>query len=282
VRITLAQMDCVLGDVDENAAKAAGAITEAAAQRADLVVLPELALHGYALGRIGEDRSIPAADPRITGLTSAGPDVLVGFHEDGGARTYNAAAHLSGDGMLHLHRKLYLPNYLAWEERKHVSPGQSLRAYDTRFGRMATLLCNDAWQPVVPWLAVQDGAEVLLVAANSAASTTPGAGDPQALDTVAYWRQLLSFTARMQQCWVVFVNRVGEEAGAHFWGGSHVVDPTGEVVAEAPMWAEALTMVDVDVPLARRRQRSVPLVAEARLGLIGREVERLISQGGDA
>lgn len=283
MRIALAQMDSALGDVEANAENAVRMTKEAAAQGADLVVLPELALHGYALGRIGEDRAIPPSDRRITTLGSVGPDVLVGFHEDGGARAYNTGAYLSGGRTVHVHRKLYLPNYLIWEERKHVSPGQSLRAYDTSFGRMATLVCNDAWQPVVPWIAVQDGAEALLVTANSAVSPEgyPGSA-PEALDTVAYWRELLSYTARMQQSWVVFVNRAGVEEGARFWGGSQVIDPAGEVVAEAPMWDESLTVAEIDLPAARRRRRSVPLVAEARLGLVAREVNRLIADGGDA
>src|SRR5882757_3674221 len=277
VRIAVAQVDCGLGAVTENLGLARELIGWASAQRAELVVFPELSLHGYALGRIGEDRSVPAGDERLTALSELGPDVLVGFHEDGGMRTYNAAAYLSAGVGRHVHRKLYLPNYLAWEERKHTSPGQSMRAFDTGLGRMATLICNDAWQPVLPWLATQDGAEVLLVPANSAADQGP---DP--LWTVEYWTELLRCTARLQQCWVVFCNRVGTEAGARFWGGSRVIDPSGEVVAEAPLWEPHLLIVDVDVLAARRRRREIPLVAEARLGLIERELSRIISEGGDA
>lgn len=61
--------------------------------------------------------------------------MLIGFHEDGGLRTYNAAVYLSAGKPVQVHRKLYLPNYSVWEERKHASPGQSMRAFDTRFGR---------------------------------------------------------------------------------------------------------------------------------------------------
>ena len=282
MRLLLAQLAPVLGDVEANLDAAAKAVAEATAQDVDLVVFPELFLHGYALGGIGEDRSITAVDERLRALASMGPDVLITYHEDGGTRTYNAASYLSGDGTVHLHRKLYLPTYLSWEERKHVSPGQSMRSFDTRFGRMATLLCNDAWQAVLPWLAVQDGAEVLLVSTNSATSPDPARTEPVSLDTVTYWEQLLTGIARMQQCWVVFVNRVGVEAGVTFWGGSQVISPSGEVVSVAPKWEECLQVVEIDVHEAKRRRRSMPLVNEARLGLIGREVDRLIREGGDA
>jgi predicted amidohydrolase len=276
-RIALAQVDCALGDVDRNLGHARERISEAATQRADLVVFPELALHGYALGHVGDDRPLSPEDPRLLALADHGLDVLIGFHEDGSVRRYNASAYLGADGTRHVQRKLYLPNYLVWEERKHSSPGQSLRAFDTRLGRLATLICNDAWQPPLPWLAVQDGAEVLLVPTNSAS----GFG-PESLDTIDYWSELLRFLARMLQCWVIFCNRVGTEANARFWGGSRIVNPSGEVVAQAPLWEPALLVADIDLAQAHRRRREVPLLAEARLGLIKRELTRLIQEGGDA
>ncbi|MGW5734861.1 MULTISPECIES: nitrilase-related carbon-nitrogen hydrolase [Streptomyces] len=279
MRVALAQTDCVLGEVDENLAQARDQIGRAAAQGADLVVFPELSLHGYHLGGLKRDTSLETTDRRLMDLSTAGPDVVVGLHEHTSLRAYNTSAYYAGGQLLHAHRKLYLPNYLAWEERKHVSPGQHLRAYDLPggHGRAATLVCNDAWQPVLPWLAVQDGAEVIIVPTNSAASL-----DPEAMDTGLYWDTLLSYTARMLQCWVVFVNRVGNENGATFWGGSRVVDPRGTVVAQAPKWEAGLVTVDIDVQEARRQRRAVPLVAEARLGLVDREVRRLIDEGGDS
>ncbi|MEU5688187.1 nitrilase-related carbon-nitrogen hydrolase [Streptomyces venezuelae] len=286
MRVALAQTDCDLGDVGRNLDTARDHIAQAASQGADLVVFPELSLHGYHLGGLEKDTSITTDDPRLLTLSAPGapgapgaPDVLVGLHEHTSLRAYNTAAYYSGGRLHHVHRKLYLPNYLAWEERKHVSPGQHLRAYDLPggHGRAATLICNDAWQPVLPWLAVQDGAEVIVVPTNSAASL-----DPEAMDTGLYWDTLLSYTARMLQCWVVFVNRVGNENGASFWGGSRVVDPRGTVVAQAPKWEPGLVTVDIDVHEARRQRRAVPLVAEARLGLVDREVRRLIDEGGDS
>ena len=276
MRLALAQTAPTLGDPDKNLAVAEREIDAAVAQGADLVVFPELAVHGYALGSVGGDLSVPVSDERLAALSTRGADVVIGFHEDGGTRSYNSAAYLSGGAVTHNHRKLFLPNYLTWEERKHVAPGQTMRAYDNRFGRTATLICNDAWQSVLPWLAVQDGAEVLVVPTNSAAGLNPSLIDP-----IAYWDELLRFIARMQQCWVVFVNRVGEECGARFWGGSRVIDPTGQVVAAAPSYESALVLAEIDVLESRRTRRAVPLVREARLSLIGREVERLIAQGGD-
>jgi predicted amidohydrolase len=276
VRIALAQVDCILGDTDANLHIAERMIKEATTQNCDLVVFPELSLSGYALGRLADDVSLQTNDPRLLELSRYGPDALIGLYEDAGLRRYNSAGYYSDGALLHLHRKLYLPNYLIWEERKHANPGQRMRAFDTEHGRMAALICNDAWQPMLPWLAAQDGAQIMLVPTNSAMGLVPGS-----VDTIAYWKDLLQFNSRMQQCWVVFVNRVGEEAGATFWGGSQVLDPWGRVVAEAPEYESSLTVVDIDVSAVRRRRREMPLLQEARLGLLRREVERLMSEHGE-
>ena len=85
-----------------------------------------------------------------------------------------------------------------------------MRAFDTGFGRMAILLCSDAWQPALAALAVQDGARVLIVPANSTVRRS---------DIEEQWRDITRFYARTLQCYVVFVNRVGVEPGLRFWGG---------------------------------------------------------------
>jgi predicted amidohydrolase len=278
MRVALVQSHPVLGDLDANAAAAQEAIEEATAGGAGLVVFPELALTGYAVGEVDGDLTRRASDPVLLGLAAAAGDagVLIGFHEDGGRSNYNAAAYYEGGRLVHVHRKLYLPNYGIFDERKHFSPGQTMRAFATRWGGMATLICNDAWQPQLPFLAVQDGAQVLLVPTASAQSLFP-----QHYDAVEYWRDLTRFYGRMYQSYVVFVNRVGVEGDLHFWGGSHVVDPWGEVVAAAPEEREALVYADLDLDRVRHRRREVPLVREARLALLGREIRRLVDEGGD-
>jgi predicted amidohydrolase len=271
LRVAIAQIDCALGDVAANA-RGVGE-TLAAARGADLVVFPELTLTGYDLGRVDDDVSLEAGDPVIAELGARdGAAFVVGFAEAGPVHTYNSAAYVEGGAVRHVHRKLYLPNYSIWEERKHFTPGSKLRAFDTRFGRMAILLCADAWQPAVAALAVQDGARVLIVPANSVARRA---------DIVETWRDITRFYARTLQCFVIFANRVGEESGLRFWGGSHVYAPGGELVVEAPQNTPALVQAELDLTAVRRVRREMPLVKEARLALLGRELERLAAEGGD-
>jgi predicted amidohydrolase len=280
VRVALAQTDSILGDTDENLRRAKEVVAQAKDRGADLTVFPELSLSGYALGELGDDVPIEAHSKPISSLAEAAGEmaVVVGFCEEGrGFQTYNSAAYLEGGALRHLHRKLYLPNYRIYEERKHYNPGQSMRAFDTRFGRMAMLICNDAWQTFLPFIAVQDGAQVLIIPADSGSYPSY----PELLDTRGYWRGITRFYARMLECYVVFVNRVGKQDNLVFWGYSHVVDPWGTVVAEGPLHEEALITVDIDLGNVRRRRREVPLVKEARLALLASELNRLVDEGGD-
>ncbi len=279
MHIAWAQVDCTLGDIDANVERAAKAIAAARVEGADLVVFPELSLCGYSVGEVAHDLAMRADDPRIIRLSrEAGPmGVLLGFTEAAsGLHTYNSAAYLQDGELVHVHRKLYLPTYGVFEERKHFSPGQQMRAFETRHARTAILTCNDAWQPQLAFVAVQDGARLLLMPTSSAQSLFP-----ERYDSPTYWQDITRFLARMFQVYVVFVNRVGEEGKLRFWGGSHVVDPWGNLVAEAPFGEESLRSVDIDLGSVRRRRREVPLVKEGRLGLVLRELHRLVDEGGD-
>jgi predicted amidohydrolase len=281
LRVALAQVDCVLGDVAENARRARDVVTRARAQGADLVVFPELSLTGYALGTVTEDVALTVDDDAIADLAEAarGVAVIVGCVEQGPVQTYNSALYLDDGAVVHVQRKTHLPTYGRFEEHKHFSQGPALRAFDTRLGRLALLICNDAWQPALAFLAVHDGARVLVVPACS--SLEPGAGtDPAEVERD--WSDLLRFHARFLQAYVVFVNRVGEEAGLTFWGGSQVVDPWGRTAALAPRGEPALVLAELDLGAVRRRRRELPLLKDPRLGMLRREVDRLLADTGDA
>ena len=269
MRIALAQIDSRLGDLDANLQRAREVGAEARAGGADLVVFPELQLSGYALGGVEHDtsRTVAAAAAAVTDGCAA----LVGFYERDGEERYNSAAYVEAGALLHVHRKLYLVDYAPFEERRHFAPGQSMRAFDTALGRVAVLICNDAWQPFLPTLAAQDGAELLLV---------PAASSTAVPEAEQYWREATRFYARMLECYVVFVNRVGVEPGFTFWGGSHVVDPLGEVVAEAPRLEEALLLADIRLDRVAVRRRELPLAGDLRLDVLRAELERLATRKG--
>ena len=263
MRICLAQLDCALGDLDANARAASEAIAQAREGGADLVVFPELALCGYSLAGVrGETTTGEAQLRAIAGDASA----LLCYRVRDGERTFNSAAYLERGGIVHVHRKVHLVDYPPFGETSLFAAGEDMRAFTTALGRFAVLICNDAWQPALPPIAAADGARVLLMPACSA--TAVAEAEP-------YWRGLTCFYARMLACYVVFSNRVGSERGLDFWGGSHVVDPSGEIVAQAPRLEPSLTMADVDLGAVARRRDRLRLPTELRPELLRGELERL-------
>jgi predicted amidohydrolase len=272
MRIALAQVDSALGDLDANAARAREAIDRARAQDAELVVFPELQLSGYALAGCDAPTAVPARDlARLVQTGGDDPSLLLGFHERDGAASYDSAAYLERARVRHVHRKLALVGYPPFDEDASFAAGETLRAFDVDGARVAVLVCNDAWQPALAALAVHDGAEVLLV---------PAASPTHVVEAESCWRDLTRVYARLLQCYVVFVNRVGEERGMRFWGGSHVVDPAGEVVVEAPRLDEALVVADLDLDRLRRRRRELPLLADPRLDVLADACARLATHQG--
>lgn len=279
LRVALAQLDCALGDNAENLRRARELIDQARALGAELIVFPELSLSGYSLGALDQDVALSRDDPAIVALAAESGDIAIvaGFVEQGAVHTYNSATYLEGGNIVHVQRKTFLPTYGTYDERKYFSPGQTLSAFDTALGRLALVICNDAWQPTLPFIAVQDGARVLIVPASS--SSSPDGQDPPRIQRD--WDALLHFHGRFLQTYVVFVNRIGEEAGLTFWGGSRVIDPWGTTVVQAPTHEQALIVADLDLSAVRRARRALPLIKEARLGLLSRELERLARDGGD-
>ncbi|MBA2337845.1 MAG: amidohydrolase [Acidimicrobiia bacterium] len=260
MRVALAQMNCRLGEVAANVGRATELRVEAQAAGADLVVFPELTVTGYCNDRPVAALTMAPDDERlaqVAGETSA----VVGFVEPPG---YNAAAWWEGGRLRHVQRKLYLPSYGPWQEGRYFTPGDDLQVVDG----IAIIICNDAWHPAVVELAVRRGAEVLVVPANSARNAL--------VDNPSSWRDITRFYARLLQVFVVFVNRVGVEGGFSFWGGSHVVDFDGRMVAGAPDEVEAVVVADLDLKALHRRRRELPLLDDPRLDLLADGFSRLV------
>lgn len=267
LRVALLQTAPVLGDVEKNVAQLELLLDEHAGS--DLAVAPELALHGYHLSDLEDVEALGADDPRLAALGRHGPAVVAGFVERSRHEQYNSAAVVDGQ-RVQVQRKLFLPTYRGWEERKHFRPGARLRRFDVRGVPVGVLVCNDLWQPPMPWLAAHAGAEIFVVIANSVRSAA-------AVPVQRAWELLVGHTAVTLQSYVVFVNRSGTESGKEFWGSSRVIGPDGEEVlrlAEEPDTDE----VTLDLADLRALRRRWPLLREPRLDLVAREVQALMAE----
>ncbi len=281
VSIALAQINTVLGDVEANLEKHLQLAAQARGSGADLVVFPELSLTGYALQDLAQTvaRRPTAADPVFNALLEAsrGIDLVVGFvDEDDRHRFYIASAYLSDGEIRHVHHKVYLPTYGLFDEGRFFAWGDSVRAFDTRFGRVGILICEDFWHASPPYLLWLDGADLMLFT-----SASPGRGlqtEPK-LESARWVEHINRAYASLFTTFVVHSNRVGFEDGLHFWGGATIFDPNGELVAQGPYQEEALTIAEIDLDQLHRTRARLPLLRDERTALVQREMGRIIGAG---
>lgn len=275
LRVALAQMTPRLGDVARNLDLHMRALRRAARERVDLVVFPELSLTGYLLRDQVPDVAESPDGPALRKLARAcrSIDAVVGFVEEvPGYRFCNSAAYLAGGKVVHVQRKVYLPTYGMFDEGRDFAPGETLRAFDTGFGRAGILICEDAWHTTSAWLLAQDGAEILFVLSSA---PTRGARAKRGVTSVRVWHELLTVTAQFQTAWIVYVNRVGFEDGLGFGGGSAVIDPFGRTDLELSPLEEEWGVLDLRGETVRRARTAYPLLRDDNLDFVHRELGRL-------
>lgn len=280
LNLALAQINTRLGDTEANLAKHLEFIREARAREVDLLIFPELSLTGYVL----QDLATAVAhrptsdDPVFRPLLKASQDIdlVVGFvNEDRRHRFYIAAAYLSKGQVLHVHHKVYLPTYGLFDEGRFFAWGDGVQAFDTRFGRLGILICEDFWHASPPYLLWLDGAEMLLFT-----SASPGRGltvEPQ-LESARWVEHINRAYASLFTTFVVHANRVGFEDGLNFWGGSTAFDPNGELIVKAPYNEEAITLAEIDLNQLHRTRARLPLLRDERTALVMREMRRILGE----
>ena len=279
-RIALAQVSPRLGDVDANLGIVADAVRRAATEGAALTVLPELALTGYLLQDLVPEVSIRADDPRLLGIGADAPGMLVavGFVEETDEHRYCNSVALVRDAVLvGLHRKVYLPTYGLFDEGRFTRSGDRIRVHDVGapIGRIGLSVCEDFWHPSVPMIQAQDGADLLV---NVSAGPSRAPGSSAGLEAIAGWHKMQDTYALLGTVAIAFCNRVGNEEGLTFWGGSRVIGPGGSTVVQAPLWEEALVVGAIDTDDVRMQRYGMPLLADERLELVRRELDRIIAE----
>jgi predicted amidohydrolase len=279
-RIALAQVAPRLGDVDANVAIAADAVRRAATEGAALTVLPELALTGYLLQDLVPDVSMRADDPRLLAIGAEAPDMLVaiGFVEETDDHRYcNSAALLRDGALVGLHRKVYLPTYGLFDEGRFTRPGDRIRTHDVGapVGRIGLSVCEDFWHASLPMLQALDGASLLV---NVAAGPSRAPGSSAGLAAIEGWHKMQDTYVLLGTVPLAFCNRVGNEEGLTFWGGSRLLAADGSTVVQAPLWDEALVVGTLNSDDLRMQRYGLPLLSDERLELVRRELDRIIAE----
>ncbi|MEO5941399.1 MAG: nitrilase-related carbon-nitrogen hydrolase [Candidatus Limnocylindrales bacterium] len=279
--VALAQIAPRLGMLDANLARHHELIEEARGKGAGLVVFPELGLTGYLLQDLAAEIAMRLDDPRLAELTAAshGLSVVVSFVEESADHRLFIAAALLEDGRVrHVHRKLFLPTYGLFDERRFFAAGDLLRATPSRIGvGVGIAVCEDFWHLAVPQVLALDGAQILINVSSS-----PGrdlaATNEVGLGTATSWRTLMRTYAQLTTSLVIFCNRVGVDESISFWGGSEVIAPSGQALFSAPLFEEGLFVVEVPLNDLRRERISLPLLRDERPELQVRELTRIVAE----
>ena len=270
----LVQLKPKLGCVTDNLAMIREQVDLAIGQQVDLAVFPELSLTGYFLKDLVPEVALTLESPELTVLQelSRRISIVVGFVEvTPDFQFYNSAAWFEDGTLKQLHRKVYLPTYGLFDEQRYLGRGDRFRAFDTKFGRVGLLVCEDMWHLSAPYLLAMDGAITLVCLPSS-----PGRGmEDGELGTAVAWRNLTTATARFLTCHVLYVNRVGYEDGIGFWGGSHAVAPSGQIIVAAPEFEPSLIVVSLATADLRRERIASPLMRDENLCVTQRELERI-------
>ena len=282
MKLAIVQTKPRKGDVAANLAGLGEIFAQLASEERpyDAIVLPEAALTGYFLeGGVYElafetaelAARIAALWRSARGSERAPVDLVLGFFENANGTYYNSALYLevsaSGHRIVHVHRKMFLPTYGVFDEDRFLSRGRRLAAFETRFGRMAILICEDAWHAIMPTLAAIKGARVLIVP-----SASPGRGFAEGgeLESVSHWRNVLRSYAVEHGMFVVYAGLAGFEGGKGMTGSSALIDPFGETVARLTGARRARPPCRRSIfPISTSRARDFRCSATSDFGLTG-------------
>jgi len=281
--VAAAQINPRLGDVDANLALYEQAARNARGLGARLLVFPELSLTGYFLKDMVSTVALRLDAPPVRKLKelSRKAGLVAGLVEEtSDCRFYNSAVYFENGEIVHVHRKVYLPTYGLFDEGRYFARSDRIRCFDSQFGRVAVLICEDMWHPSTVYLAALDGA--LSIVCPSSSPLRGISDDAKQDDNARYWELINTAYAQTFSLFIIYANRVGFEDGVGFWGGSEVLDPTGMRLAKAKYYAEDLIVSEINLKTSRRQRVASPMLRDENLDLTINELQRIREQRHDA
>ena len=277
LRLGLAQFRPAKANYTANRAQVAALIAQAVSldPRPDVLHFPETALTGYFLEGGVRDLAVTAgtlaADLQHDFLAGTAPgssiDVVIGFYERWRNTLHNSVMYvtLGGDApvICHVHRKNFLPTYGLFDEARFVEAGRDVRAFDTRWGRAAMLVCEDAWHSITGTIAALDGAEVVFVSSAAPARGPWPRSDANGGPASVYrWERLIRDIAEEHGMFVSLSNLVGSEGGKMFSGASTIAGPHGDVRTTLPLFEPGMTTLTCDLRDLVRARADAPLLSD--------------------
>ena len=241
VRIGLAQINPVVGDIASNATRVSRIYTDAVERGCEVLAFPELALTGYP----PEDLVLKSgfvtdniAAMHSFAATTTSCVAVVGFVDRVGDELFNAAA-ICAHGRVHgVYHKQLLPNYSVFDEQRYFSAGTDFSLFRINGALMGVTICEDIWEPSGPVATQARAGAVLNININ---------GSPFHSGKLQEREEMLRTRAAENKCAIVYVNQVGGQDELVFDGSSMVFDASGKLLARAPQFTSGLSVVEIDL-----------------------------------
>ena len=302
MKVAVYQTCPTLLDLEANLENVIEKIRQGKEQGAKLIVFPELALTGYFVGQQYHEVALRLESKEVQQIINAtkGCSAVVGFIEESASMNFYNSALVAVDGrLLYAYRKLNLPNYGVFEERKIFSPGKHVPVFKLNDFNIAVFICNDLWHPSLPYLGVTQKADIFVTIFNSSEGSM---GDE--FSNIESWAIINSFYARVFGIYNICANRVGEEIFEEkkaisrterdeqkkkatstsnsqmkvykFWGGSHILNPFGLNVAKAELYETDEIFGEIQRDLLRKKRILLPYLRNDDPYFTHRELHRIL------
>ena len=277
LKVGVAQIECVPGDIAQNLALHVAMIEQAKQQHVHLLVFPELSLTDYLsepdVMRLA--RSVDANEIQVLCAATQGIAVSFGLIEQADdGRAYNAQVLLVDGRIQHVHRKLNLPTYGNLKEGFFYAKGDELTLTSLCDDwQLATLICADSWSPGLPWLAALKGANLLVQPIASARGAVGGD-----FDNPGGWDLSLRYACMTYGVAAVMANHCGRRDNLDFWGGSRILDANGRVLACAGEDGELIT-AELDVQHGAEARVHLPTIRDSDPEFMHRELTAFLLTG---
>ncbi|MGD6806690.1 MAG: carbon-nitrogen hydrolase family protein [Candidatus Bathyarchaeia archaeon] len=259
IKLALCQIAAKREDKTANLAKYEELTLKAKEQGADLAIFPEMSLTGYVLHdqiyELAEQIPGPSVQKVEALAKKTGMHIIFGMPEltpKTQATLYNTSVLVGPSGLIGKYRKMYLPTHSVFEEKRYFRPGYEPASFQTQLGNIGLTICYDVFFPEVFRLPRLMGAQLIVCISASPAVRK------------SYFEVLTTARAIENTCYLAYVNLAGMQDGLQFWGGSRLVNPTGDVLAKANYDLEDLVLCNVDFGDLRTAETFIPTLRDLR------------------
>jgi predicted amidohydrolase len=300
MKVCVYQTSPILLDLKANLEDVITKIHQGREKGAQLIVFPELALTGYFVGRRYHEVALRLDSREIKKLVAAtkGTAAVVGFIEESPSMNFYNAALIAVDGnIVFAYRKLNLPNYGVFEERKYFASGKHVPVFKLQDFSIAVFICNDLWHPSLPYLGVCQKAEIFITIFNSSQGSMG-----TEFSNIESWQIINTFYARVFGIYNICANRVGEESFQErraatnslpdqtdedpdplcqtmtyrFWGGSEIINPFGQHITTAALHEPDEIFGEISRDLLRRKKILLPYLRNDDPYFTHRELQQIL------